>query len=152
MADLSQFKEASAGDKGGVRIAKSVAAGRDKLRLMLRGFFGPMAQRGVHAVDVGAGFESRQVMSDKVFISKLKLPAKLIFLFRLRFGLYAVLAQLGHPDMRTPIAQALAFPERIDTGGSVLPWLRSAARAARGLSASIRPVLARPALLSASYL
>ena len=71
------------------------AAGRDKLRLMLRGFFGPMAQRGVHAVDAGAGFESRQVMSDKVFISKLKLPAKLIFLFRLRFGLYAVLAQLG---------------------------------------------------------
>jgi 1-deoxy-D-xylulose-5-phosphate reductoisomerase len=28
----------------------------------------------------------------------------------------SVLAQLGHPDMRTPIAQALAFPERIDTG------------------------------------
>lgn len=62
---------------------------------MLRGFFGPMAQRGVHAVDAGAGFESRQVMSDKVFIGKLKLPAKLIFLLRLRFGLYAVLAQLG---------------------------------------------------------
>jgi 1-deoxy-D-xylulose-5-phosphate reductoisomerase len=28
----------------------------------------------------------------------------------------SVLAQLGHPDMRTPIAQALAFPERVDTG------------------------------------
>ncbi len=28
----------------------------------------------------------------------------------------SVLAQLGHPDMRTPIAQALAFPERIDAG------------------------------------
>ncbi len=27
----------------------------------------------------------------------------------------SVLAQLGHPDMRTPIAQALAFPERIAT-------------------------------------
>jgi 1-deoxy-D-xylulose-5-phosphate reductoisomerase len=27
-----------------------------------------------------------------------------------------VLAQLGHPDMRTPIAQALAHPERIDAG------------------------------------
>ena len=27
----------------------------------------------------------------------------------------SVLAQLGHPDMRTPIAQALAYPERIDT-------------------------------------
>jgi 1-deoxy-D-xylulose-5-phosphate reductoisomerase len=28
----------------------------------------------------------------------------------------SVLAQLGHPDMRTPIAQALAFPDRIDSG------------------------------------
>ena len=28
----------------------------------------------------------------------------------------SVLAQLGHPDMRTPIAQALAWPERIDSG------------------------------------
>jgi 1-deoxy-D-xylulose-5-phosphate reductoisomerase len=28
----------------------------------------------------------------------------------------SVLAQLGHPDMRTPIAQALALPERIDVG------------------------------------
>jgi len=28
----------------------------------------------------------------------------------------SVLAQLGHPDMRTPIAQALAAPERIDSG------------------------------------
>ena len=28
----------------------------------------------------------------------------------------AVLAELGHPDMRTPIAQALAYPARIDAG------------------------------------
>jgi len=28
----------------------------------------------------------------------------------------SVLAQLGHPDMRTPIAQGLAFPDRIDAG------------------------------------
>ena len=28
----------------------------------------------------------------------------------------SVLAQLGHPDMRTPIAHALAWPERIDSG------------------------------------
>jgi 1-deoxy-D-xylulose-5-phosphate reductoisomerase len=27
-----------------------------------------------------------------------------------------VLAQLGNPDMRTPIAYALAYPERIDSG------------------------------------
>jgi 1-deoxy-D-xylulose-5-phosphate reductoisomerase len=28
----------------------------------------------------------------------------------------SVLAQLGHPDMRTPIAQALAWPDRIESG------------------------------------
>ena len=28
----------------------------------------------------------------------------------------SVLAQMGHPDMRTPIAHALAFPERIESG------------------------------------
>jgi 1-deoxy-D-xylulose 5-phosphate reductoisomerase len=28
----------------------------------------------------------------------------------------SVIAQLGHPDMRTPIAQALAYPERVDSG------------------------------------
>ena len=28
----------------------------------------------------------------------------------------SILAQLGNPDMRTPIAHALAFPERIDSG------------------------------------
>jgi 1-deoxy-D-xylulose-5-phosphate reductoisomerase len=28
----------------------------------------------------------------------------------------SVIAQLGHPDMRTPIAQALAYPDRIEAG------------------------------------
>src|SRR5690606_5482654 len=28
----------------------------------------------------------------------------------------SVLAQLGNPDMRTPIAHALAWPERVDSG------------------------------------
>ena len=32
----------------------------------------------------------------------------------------SVLAQLGNPDMRTPIAHALAWPQRIDSGVSAL--------------------------------
>ena len=32
----------------------------------------------------------------------------------------SVLAQLGHPDMRTPIAQALAHPDRLEIGASML--------------------------------
>ena len=36
----------------------------------------------------------------------------------------SVLAQLGNPDMRTPIAQALAFPDRIDAGVDPLELVR----------------------------
>jgi len=36
----------------------------------------------------------------------------------------SVLAQLGHPDMRTPIAQALAFPDRVDAGVPALDLVR----------------------------
>lgn len=36
----------------------------------------------------------------------------------------SVLAQLGHPDMRTPIAHALAWPERMDAGVSSLDFVR----------------------------
>ncbi len=36
----------------------------------------------------------------------------------------SVLAQLGNPDMRTPIAHALAYPERIDPGVEALDLFR----------------------------
>ena len=36
----------------------------------------------------------------------------------------SVLAQLSHPDMRTPIAQALAAPERIESGVETLDFAR----------------------------
>jgi len=38
----------------------------------------------------------------------------------------SVLAQLGNPDMRTPIAHALAYPERIDAGVSSLDLFKVA--------------------------
>lgn len=38
----------------------------------------------------------------------------------------SVLAQLGQPDMRTPIAHALAWPERIDSGVESLDFTRAA--------------------------
>ncbi len=38
----------------------------------------------------------------------------------------SVLAQLGNPDMRTPIAHALAYPERIDSGVEPLDFARIA--------------------------
>ncbi len=38
----------------------------------------------------------------------------------------SVLAQLGNPDMRTPIAYALAYPERIEAGAAPLDLLKVA--------------------------
>lgn len=39
----------------------------------------------------------------------------------------SVIAQMGNPDMRTPIAHALAFPERIDSGVEPLDFFNTAA-------------------------
>jgi 1-deoxy-D-xylulose-5-phosphate reductoisomerase len=39
------------------------------------------------------------------------------------FGDGSVLAQLGTPDMRTPIAYCLGFPERVESGSSTLDFL-----------------------------
>ena len=39
----------------------------------------------------------------------------------------SVIAQLGNPDMRTPIAHALAFPERVDSGAAPLQLAAMAA-------------------------
>ncbi|MBI3141006.1 MAG: 1-deoxy-D-xylulose-5-phosphate reductoisomerase [Rhodocyclales bacterium] len=39
----------------------------------------------------------------------------------------SVIAQLGNPDMRTPIAHALAYPERIDAGVAPLDLLHTGA-------------------------
>ena len=39
----------------------------------------------------------------------------------------SILAQLGNPDMRTPIAHALAWPERIDAGVEKLDLMKMAA-------------------------
>jgi len=57
----------------------------------------------------------------------------------------SVLAQLGHPDMRTPIAQALAYPARIDAG---VPPLDLIARAGLDFSA---PDAARFPCLGLAY-
>src|SRR5262249_55238535 len=69
--------------------------GRDRLRRLLRGFFGPLLQPGARRIALDEGFDARQMMGDKRAIARLELPGRMLFLFRLRFGLYAVLARLG---------------------------------------------------------
>jgi len=65
------------------------------LRKLLRSFFGPMLLEGARPVEGRLVFEMGQVARDKMAIARLRLPGRLMFLFRIRFGLFAVLARLG---------------------------------------------------------
>jgi len=65
------------------------------VRGLLRGFFAPMLTPGRHPIDAAISVEMRQVVKDKRAIVRMQLPASMLFLFRIRFGLYAVLARLG---------------------------------------------------------
>mgnify|MGYP003885796363 CR=1 FL=1 len=53
----------------------------------------------------------------------------------------SVVAQLGQPDMRTPIAHVLAFPERTDAGVAALDFSKLTALAFRAPELSRFPVL-----------
>ena len=72
---------------------------REQLRRLLRSFFGPLVPlRGRPArrrIDPDEGVDARSMLADKRFLIALELPSRLLFVFRLRFGLYAVLARIG---------------------------------------------------------
>jgi len=70
-------------------------AGIANLRRLLRGFFGPLLTPGPRAIAADEGAVARVTLKDKRALLDLSLPGRLLFLFRLRFGLYAVLARLG---------------------------------------------------------
>jgi predicted unusual protein kinase regulating ubiquinone biosynthesis (AarF/ABC1/UbiB family) len=86
-------------------------------RRFARGFFGPLLQPGVGVIPPDSGLEARQVARDKLQLARLGMPGRLLFLLRIRFGLYAVLSRLG---------------ARVDWGGLEARW---ASDAAQGLSA-----------------
>ncbi len=65
------------------------------VRRLFRGLFGPLTQAGPRAIDATVGGTMREVARDKQLLARVALPGKLVFLFRLRFGLYSVLARMG---------------------------------------------------------
>ncbi|MBA3547748.1 MAG: AarF/ABC1/UbiB kinase family protein [Nannocystis sp.] len=67
---------------------------RAHLRELLRSFFGPLLTPGARRIASDEGLGARNLLRDKRAIIGLQLPARLLFLFRLRFGLYAVLSRL----------------------------------------------------------
>lgn len=60
-----------------------------------RSFFSPMLAAGPSVIPPDGAFEAKQMMKDKLSLMKLGLPPHLLFLLRLRFGLYAVLSRIG---------------------------------------------------------
>lgn len=60
-----------------------------------RSFFAPMLVKGPSVMPADLAFEARKIMKEKLAMLKLGLPPHLLFLLRLRFGLYAVLSRIG---------------------------------------------------------
>lgn len=65
------------------------------IRSLLQAYFRPMLQSGAHVIDAHVNFDLASTTRNKIALARLRLPGKLLFLFRIRFGLYAVLARLG---------------------------------------------------------
>ena len=63
-------------------------------RRLLRGFFGPVLTEGPHRVESGLPSDTREIMQDKLAVARMRLPAKLLFLFRIRFGVHSELTRL----------------------------------------------------------
>lgn len=92
-----------AGDEEGMRASlRGLGAEPDasaeafaRVRQLLEGFFAPMLTPGAHSVASRIVVDVRQIASDKLAIARMRLPGKLLFLLRIRFGLYSVLARLG---------------------------------------------------------
>jgi len=100
LADLSGAVRA--GDDARMRAAlealgvrKPDGPGFDVTRRMLRAFFEPVLKAGVRSMEAAVSLDLREVTRNKRSMLQLQLPGKLLFLFRIRFGLYAVLARLG---------------------------------------------------------
>jgi len=75
----------------GARSAK----GDETVRSLLRAFFAPTLEDRVHRIEPGTGATAAQLLSDKRAMLGLGLPGSLLFLFRIKFGLYGVLARIG---------------------------------------------------------
>ena len=79
------------------RLGGNIPAGEkayEHVQRLLRGFFMPLLTPGIHQVDGSVNMAMGEVIKDKRMLMRLRVPGKLLFLFRIRFGLYAVIARL----------------------------------------------------------
>jgi len=73
----------------------SPAADFDVTRVLLRGFFAPLLTPGRHAIPADRAVAMGETVKLKRKLMKMRLPGKLMFLFRICFGPYAVLSRIG---------------------------------------------------------
>jgi predicted unusual protein kinase regulating ubiquinone biosynthesis (AarF/ABC1/UbiB family) len=71
------------------------AADFDVTRRLLRGFYHPVLTPGRHRIAADRAAALGETIQLKKTLLKMRLPGKLMFLFRIRFGLYAVLSRIG---------------------------------------------------------
>jgi predicted unusual protein kinase regulating ubiquinone biosynthesis (AarF/ABC1/UbiB family) len=64
-------------------------------RGLLRGFYHPLLTPGRHPIAPDQAAALGETVKLKQTVLRMRLPGKLMFLFRIRFGLYAVLARIG---------------------------------------------------------
>ena len=83
-------------------------AAYEHLRRLLRAFFGPMLTPGARPIEGRLVIDTRQVMRDKLAMARLRLPGRLMFLLRIRFGLFAVLSRLGAVNDWAALEQGFA--------------------------------------------
>ena len=82
----------------------------DVTRRLLRGFYAPLLEPGRHRVEPEQAISMGQVMKLKKSLLRMRLPGKLMFLFRIRIGLYAVLARIGAKLDWIELEEELADP------------------------------------------
>jgi len=64
-------------------------------RGLLRGFYDPLLEAGSHRVETRSPLAMSHAYEVKKKMMRINLPGRLLFLFRIRFGLHAVLSTLG---------------------------------------------------------
>ena len=117
VAHLARLSRAVRADDPGAIQTALVAIGMihptrdfDVTRAMLRGFYAPLLEPGRHRVEPDQAITMGQVAKLKTSLLRMRLPGKLMFLFRIRIGLYAVLARLGAKMDWIELEEELADP------------------------------------------
>ena len=103
----------------------------DVTRAILRGFYAPLLEPGRHRVEPDQAISMGQVARLRKSLLHLRLPDRLMFLFRIRVGLYAVLARIGARldwiDLEEELADSAARPiaQAAGSTGRIPPAWRS---------------------------